>query len=73
MPWIKSEKASAKSMSIKYPKGYDHQECITLGASMKNKKQRAIKLAKNLIAKNYFTEIQKIMLLSVIELSERKR
>jgi hypothetical protein len=39
---------------------------------MKDKKQRAIKIAKNLIGKNYFTEIQKIMLLSVIELSERK-
>jgi hypothetical protein len=36
------------------------------------KKQRAIKLAKKLIGKNYFTELQKIMLRSAIELSERK-
>jgi hypothetical protein len=36
------------------------------------KKQRAIKLAKKLIGKNYFTELQKIMILSAIEISERK-
>ena len=39
---------------------------------MKSKKKRAIQLAKKLIGKNYFTELQKIMLLSAIELSERK-
>lgn len=39
---------------------------------MKSKKQRAMKLAKKLIGKNYFTELQKIILQSAIELSDRK-
>ena len=39
---------------------------------MKSKKKRAIQLAKKLIGKNYFTNMQEVMLRSAIELSERK-
>jgi hypothetical protein len=49
-----------KRMSVKY---FKEQE----------KRRRARQLAEKLIGKNYFTNMQEVMLQSAIELSERKR
>tara|TARA_S200002703_G_scaffold105199_1_gene91324 strand:+ start:45 stop:236 length:192 start_codon:yes stop_codon:yes gene_type:complete len=41
-------------------------------AQQKNKRERARKLAEKLMGKNYFTNMQEVMLRSAIELSDRK-
>jgi len=42
-------------------------------AQQKNKRERARKIAEKLMGRNYFTNMQEVMLQSAIELSERKR
>jgi hypothetical protein len=54
---------------------YEHQD--GRGSSVryvieKDKRRRARQLAEKLMGKNYFTNMQEIMLESAIELSERK-
>jgi len=51
---------SDKRMSVKY-------------ANQQAKRKRARQLAEKLMGKNYFTNMQEVMLQSAIELSERKR
>ena len=50
---------SDKKMSVKY-------------ANQQAKRKRARQLAEKLMGKNYFTNMQEVMLQSAIELSERK-
>jgi hypothetical protein len=50
---------SDKRMSVQY-------------AKQQSKRARARKLAEKLMGKNYFTNMQEVMLQSAIELSERK-
>jgi hypothetical protein len=54
---------------------YEHQDgrgSSVRYAIQKDKRRRARQLAEKLMGKNYFTNMQEIMLQSAIELSERK-
>ena len=54
---------------------YEHQDGrghSVKFAQQKNKRARARKLAEKLMGKNYFTNMQAVMLEAAIELSERK-
>ena len=54
---------------------YEHQDgrgSSVRYAIQKDKRRRARQLAEKLMGKNYFTNMQEVMLQSVIELSERK-
>jgi hypothetical protein len=54
---------------------YEHQDgrgSSVRYAIQKDKRRRARQLAEKLMGKNYFTNMQEVMLESAIELSERK-
>jgi len=54
---------------------YEHQDgrgSSVRYAIQKDKRRRARQLAEKLMGKNYFTNMQEVMLQSAIELSERK-
>ena len=60
---------------MKRKPGYEHQD--GRGASGRyaietEKRRRARQLAEKLMGKNYFTNMQEVMLQSAIEMSERK-
>jgi len=60
---------------VKKKSVYEHQDgrghSVKFG-KQKEKRARARKLAEKLMGKNYFTNMQEVMLRSAIELSERK-
>jgi len=54
---------------------YEHQDGRGYSvryAEQRDKRRRARQLAEKLMGKNYFTNMQEVMLQSAIELSERK-
>jgi len=67
-------KGIKKRMGVKNPVyEYSDKRMSVKHFKEQEKRKRARQLAEKLMGKNYFTNMQEVMLQSAIELSERKR